>query len=146
MNFNDAGFKLITDFEGCRTTSYQDDKGIWTIGYGCTHHVSPGMVISQEEAISRLKEDIENTVNTVKNLIIPHQISDNKFSSCVSLAYNIGVGNFKNSTLLNCLKMGHINDAANEFQRWNKINGSVSAGLSRRREAEKELYLSEDNV
>lgn len=146
MNFNDAGLNLIKVFEGCRTTAYQDDKGIFTIGFGCTHHVSPGMVISEDEAVSRLKEDIKNTCQSVLSFIQPHQINDNQFSACVSLAYNIGVGNFKNSTLLNCIRTGHINDAASEFCRWNKINGSMSEGLSRRREAEKELYLSESGL
>src|SRR4051812_22297241 len=99
MNFNDAGLQIIKDFEGCRLTSYQDQKGIWTVGFGCTHHVTPGMVISEDEAIERLKEDIQSTVSVLKSYIEPHQLNDNQFSSCVCLAFNIGVGQFKSSTL-----------------------------------------------
>lgn len=146
MNFNDAGLNLIKTFEGCSLTSYQDQKCIWTISYGCTHHVRPNMVISQDEADQRLSEDIKGTVDSVNSMILPTQITDNQFSACVSLAYNIGVGNFRNSTVLSCIKAQHPIDAANAFLLWNKVNGSVSEGLSRRREAEKDLYLSDVNV
>lgn len=146
MKFNDAGLQLIKDFESCRLQAYQDDKGIWSIGYGCTHHVTQGLVISQDEADERLKEDIDDTIRAVTSSISPRDISDNQFSACVCLVYNIGYGNFKSSTLLNCIKMGNLSDAANEFCRWNKetIDGikQVSNGLSRRREAERVLFLS----
>jgi lysozyme len=142
MNFNESGLNLIKSFEGCKLQAYQDQKGIWTIGFGCTHHVAQGLCISQDEADERLKEDIQSTVEIVRNYILPHQINDNQFSACVCLAFNIGVGNFRTSTCLNCIKMGNLNDAANAILAWNKVNGEVDPGLARRREAEKALFLS----
>src|ERR1700729_2804063 len=97
MNFNEAGLNIIKSFEGCKLQAYQDQKGIWSIGYGCSHHVTPEMCISQDEADARLKEDVEETANVVRNYILPHQINDNQFSACVSLAFNIGTGEFKTS-------------------------------------------------
>lgn len=147
MTLNDSGIDLIKNFESCRLQAYQDDKGVWTIGFGCTHHVRSNSVISQEEADERFEEDIKSITNVVLNLILPRQITENQFSACVSLAYNIGIGNFKSSTVLYNLKMGHLDDAAKAILLWNKetIDGvkEVSKGLSRRREAEKNLFLSD---
>lgn len=142
MKFNNAGLQLIKSFEGCALHAYQDGGGKWTIGYGCTHHVRPDMTILQEEADDRLRDDIQSTVAVVMAMISPHSLSDNQFSACVCFAYNVGTGEFKTSTLLNCIKMGHPIDAANEFEKWDHDKGVEVPGLLRRRQAEKALFLS----
>lgn len=142
MEFNSAGLNLIKEFEGCKLTSYLDQKGIWTIGYGCTHHVTIGMLITQNEADARLADDVKETVNQVKHCLGSRNLNDNQFSACVSLAYNIGVGNFKLSTLLHCLLMNNTNDAAQEFLKWVKVNTVPDQGLINRRTKEQELFLT----
>lgn len=142
MKFNDAGLLILKLFESCKLTAYQDQKGIWTIGYGCTHHIRPNETITQEEADSRLREDLQWTIDTVAAIIKPHELNDNQFSAIVSLVYNIGVVDFRSSTLLNCIKMGHPDDAANEFERWDKVNGIPSDGVLRRRKSERALFIT----
>ncbi|EBY2991617.1 lysozyme, partial [Salmonella enterica subsp. enterica serovar Typhimurium] len=46
------------------------------------------------------------------------------------------------STLLRKLNSGDYAGAADEFLRWNKAGGKVLNGLTRRREAERALFLS----
>lgn len=142
MNFTDSGLNLIREFEGCKLEAYKDQRGIMTIGYGCTHHVAERQSITQEQATERLREDIQETVDSVRKIIFPRELTDNQFSACVSLAFNIGTGNFSKSTLLNCLKTNRDMDAASEFLKWNKTNGVENSGLLRRRQAERVLFES----
>lgn len=138
---NEAGLKLIKEFEGCSLVAYQDAAGIWTIGYGCTHDVSPGMTITAEEAESRLRKYADATAVQVQNLL-KWAVNDNQFSAIGVFAYNVGCGNLQKSTLLNCVNTGHLEDAAEEFLRWVKVAGIPSDGLLRRRKAERELFLT----
>lgn len=144
MNINEAGVALIKRFEGCRLRAYPDPAtsgAPWTIGYGTTGpNVYEGLQISQEQADMWLVEklaEFEKCVNKV--IFIP--VTDNQFSACVSLAYNIGCRNFQGSTLVKKLNAGDDIGAADEFLKWNKAAGNVMAGLTKRREAERELFL-----
>ena len=145
MQTNDAGINLIKEFEGLRERAYQDVKGIWTIGYGHIRDVVEGMVISVEQAIQYLKDDLRSTELGVTNAIGDAPTTDNQFAAMVALAYNIGIGNFRQSTVLREHKQGSP-AAANAFLMWDKANiggqMQVVAGLKRRREAEAELYLT----
>lgn len=141
MTFTDAGYQLLKEFEGCSLVSYQDQGGVWTIGYGCTHHVGPNQTITQEEADDRLKMDVGLTSTRVQSML-KHDLTDNQFTAVVCFTYNVGCGNLAKSTLLACLNAGHPDDAANEFSRWVKVDGIPNEGLARRRLAEKALFLS----
>jgi lysozyme len=59
----------------------------------------------------------------------------------VSFCYNVGRGAFAGSTLLKLLNVSKIDEAANQFERWNKASGRTLTGLTRRRLAEKKLFL-----
>lgn len=139
---NQLGLNLIKNFEGCKLSSYKDIGGILTIGYGHTGtDVSVGQSINQDQAILLLKNDLIKFECGVEKLVkIP--INDNKFSALICFAYNIGLGNLQNSTLLKKLNKNDINGASNQFLVWNKVNGKLIAGLARRREAEKTLFLT----
>lgn len=139
----DAAVKLIQDFEGCRLTAYQDQRGIWTIGYGHTGAVYPGQTISQEEAARLLSSDISKTCRAVEACVtVP--INDNQFGALVSLAYNIGMGNFVKSTLLEKLENRDYVGASEQFLVWDKLHTSegviTDIGLLRRRKAEQALF------
>lgn len=140
---NDAGLALIKSFEGCELSTYKDGGGINTIGYG---HVGPeaatGATISQEQADSLLEQDLAHFCTGVDSLVINRHISANQFSAMVAFAFNVGLGNFKQSTLLRWVNLGNAEGAADEFLRWNRDAGKVVAGLTRRREAERALFKS----
>ena len=146
MRASENGITLIKAFEGCRLTAYQDSVGVWTIGYGWTQpvdgkSVSKGMVITQQKADDLLKQGIVQYENGV-NSLVKVQLNQNQFDVLVDFAYNLGVNALKGSTLLKKLNAGDYAGAANEFTKWNKAGGKELAGLTRRREAEKTLFLS----
>ncbi|TBM13386.1 lysozyme [Hafnia paralvei] len=146
MQISENGINLIKQFEGCKLTAYQDIADVWTIGYGWTQPVdgkpvAAGMKITQQKADDLLKQGVvqyENGVNT----LVKVQINQNQFDALVDFAYNLGVNALKGSTLLKKLNAGDYAGAANEFPKWNKADGKEVAGLTRRREAEKSLFLS----
>lgn len=139
---NEAGLSLIKSFEGCKLKAYRDIVGILTIGYGHTGaDVHSGMEISQEEADSILKKDLERFEGAVDGAA-NESISDNQFAALVAFAFNVGAGAFNSSTLLRKVNAGDYSGAAEEFLRWDKAGGKVVAGLTRRRQAERSLFLS----
>lgn len=142
---NQAGVDLIRRFEGCRLDAYPDPGtggDPWTIGYGATGPgIAPGVAWTQEEAEARLVEDIAQFAGAVdRALTVP--VSANEFAAMVSLAFNIGAGAFKKSTLLRLLNDGHFEAAAEQFLRWNRAGGREMPGLTRRRQAERQLFLT----
>lgn len=142
MKINQKGLDLIKSFEGLELKAYKCPADVLTIGYGHTgSDVKEGQVITQQQAEDLLKKDVEKFEKGVLSLV-KVKINENEFSALVSFAYNLGLGNLKQSTLLNSLNKLQRESAANEFLRWNKAGGKVLAGLTRRREAEKALFLS----
>ena len=146
MRASENGINLIKQFEGCRLTAYQDSVGVWTIGYGWTQSVdgnpvAKGMVITQQKADDLLKQGVVQYENGV-NSLVKVQLNQNQFDALVDFAYNLGVNALRGSTILKKLNTGDYAGAANEFTKWNKAGGKELAGLMRRREAEKSLFLS----
>ena len=128
-------------------TAYRDSVGKWTIGYGNTFYengavVKQGDKITQERADSLFRMIVDKFADQVRNALInPNRVSDAQFSAMVSLAYNIGIGAFKGSTLLRKANDNPCDPTIpDEFLRWNKAGGKVLAGLTRRRKAEADLY------
>ena len=155
-----AGLNLLKSFEGLVIHPYDDAdtswprkmilegdpvRGVLTIGYGHTGpDVKPGKLITPSEAESLLRRDISRSERAVSKYV-KVSIRQNQFDAMVSLAFNIGVDAFRLSTVLRKLNNGDDYGAADAFLLWKKvtINGSHvdSAGLLRRRKAERELFL-----
>lgn len=142
MRISQKGIKLIQDFEGLALRAYRDPIGIWTWGYGSTGpHVTPDKIGTKEEAEQLLKKDLERFEKGVSEIVkVP--LTQNQFDALVSFSFNLGLGNLKSSTLLKKLNASDYVGASKEFTRWDKAGGKVLAGLTRRREAEKALFLS----
>lgn len=142
-----AGLELIKSFEGCRLEAYPDPGtggDPWTIGWGSTGPgIRKGVVWTQEQADSRFREDVDAFAQGVTSLIGTAPTSQGQFDAMTSLAYNVGLGNFRESTLLRLHKEGDYAGAAAQFSRWNKAAGRVLPGLTRRRAAEAKLYGAE---
>ena len=143
MIFNDSGLKLIREFEGCALKSYQDQGGVWTCGWGSTGpDIGPDTSWTQDQADARLDQHIQEVCKEVTNLLVNQNLTPNQFSALVCFTYNEGSGHLQQSTLLHCINIYHVEDAADEFLRWIKINGVPKDGLLRRRQAERALCLS----
>ncbi|MEG6079896.1 lysozyme [Enterobacter kobei] len=146
MQTSEKGISLIKQFEGCKLTAYQDSVGVWTIGYGWTQPVDgkpirAGMTIKQETAERLLKTGLVSYESDVSRLV-KVGLTQGQFDALVSFAYNLGSRSLSTSTLLRKLNAGDYAGAADEFLRWNKAGGKVLNGLTRRREAERALFLS----
>jgi GH24 family phage-related lysozyme (muramidase) len=141
---NQAGLDLIKRFEGCKLRAYRDPVGVVTIGYGHTRTARLGQSITNQQAEALLRQDIAEFEDAVESLIdVP--LTDNQFAALVSLAFNIGAGALRRSTLRQKLNAGDYSGAAREFLRWDKGGGRVLKGLSRRRYAEMTLFLRADD-
>jgi lysozyme len=147
---------LIKDYEKCRLKAYLCQAGVPTIGWGTTvycsgHKVKLGDEITQEQADNEFLWHFEDMTDRVRALLkFPDLLSENQMGAILSLVYNIGIGAFEDSTLrfkLNRFSPLVIKDSvildsiAEEFKRWNKVKGKESAGLTRRRKEEMELFL-----
>ncbi len=147
MKISEKGINLIKHFEGCHLKPYRDPIGLYTIGWG--HLIGDGKSLpiewfrelTQDEADELLKKDLVRFERGVERLC-PFNLTQPRFDALVSFAFNLGLGNLQASTLRRKHNRSDVLGAANEFPRWNKAGGKVLRGLTRRREAEKALYLS----
>jgi len=134
------GTELIQSFEGLSLKPYYCPAGILTVGYGHTgSDIQKGKVYTQADVNAFFKKDIQKFVDCVNNAV-KVQINQHQFDAMVSLAYNIGPGAFKNSTLLRVLNEEKYELAAGQFAVWKKGGGKVLPGLVRRRAAEEKLF------
>ena len=142
------GLELIKQFEGLSLTPYVCAGGINTIGYGNTYYTNGKKVtlkdpkITQKQAEELLKHSL-STYEKAVDSFCRDDISQSQFDALVSFAYNVGTGALQKSTLIKKVN-ANPKDAtiADEFLKWNKSAGRVLAGLTRRRQAEANLYFS----
>lgn len=147
MKTSQDGINLIKFYEGCRTKAYLDSVNVPTIGYGHTKGVKLGMIITETKAEELLKQDLEYFENKVLDLVKVNLLQ-NQFDALVSFTFNLGEGNLKKSTLLKKLnntvyfRKEEIESIADEFLKWNKAGGRVLSGLTKRRLAERMMFLN----
>lgn len=135
LTYSKNGLALTRLFEGDVLTAYQDQRGVWTIGYGHTGGVHAGQTITQGEAEALLVDDIQAAVQCV-NQAVKVKLTQPQFDALVDFAFNVGAGNFRGSTLLQDINAGQFPEAVAQFNLWDHCGGVVNAGLLRRRQAE----------
>jgi lysozyme len=142
FTYSDAGLSLTKQFEGLNLNSYQDQVGVWTIGYG---HTGPtihgGLTITQDQADQLLQSDVASSVACV-NRAVTTAINQNQFDALVDFVFNLGCGALLSSTLLRDINAGNFAAAAQQFLLWDHARGVVIQGLLRRRQAESDLFQS----
>lgn len=138
---------IVKKFEGLRLVPYLDAVGKPTVGYGHFNLTPPPCdgctVITQDQADALLYNDLEHVLQHIHGLI-GVDLTDNQLSALASFAFNLGLHNFASSTLLEELNKGNFDTASNEFLKWNHAGGKVLSGLTARRVAERELFLTPD--
>ena len=146
MKLSENGFEFLKSQEGVRYKSYQDSIGVWTIYIGLItfngKKVTQGMTVTEEEGKAEFLKQIvtyENAVNNNAKTIL----TQNQFDALVSFTFNLGINNFKSSTLLKKVNI-NTNDQSigDEFMKWNRAGNKVIDGLTKRRKAETKLYFS----
>ena len=148
MKLNNAGYQMICDFEGFMSKPYLCSAKLATIGYGNTFYPDGKKVtlldkeITKQEGFEMFKEIADRFAKSVSKLV-KQPLNQNQFNSLVSFAYNCGVANFMNSTLLKRVNVNANDpDIRVQFMRWNKANGKVLNGLINRRKNEANTYFS----
>ena len=142
MNVSQNCVELIKHFEGFEDTAYLCPANVWTIGYGRTRNVKEGDRITEPQAERDLLEELEEFKHQVLHSV-KVELTQNELDALTSWTYNLGVGNLNSSTLLKKLNAGSKDKVPAEMLRWNKASGKVLAGLTKRREAEAELWAKE---
>lgn len=166
-----AAVELIKSFEGIpdgdpstvKIDAYLCPAGVWTIGWGHAlmdggaqlkgaekkaraRQLYPGG-ITREQAEALLRADLIPRAASVSSLL-KRAVDDHQFGALIALVFNIGAGNLAASTLLRKLNLGDVAGAADQFLAWDKarVNGVLQplAGLTRRRKAERAMFLGED--
>lgn len=143
MKTSQAGIDLIKTYEGCNLKEYLCPAGKRTIGFGHTgKDVTEGLVITMAKAEELLRSDLA-TVEWQVGKAVTKPLTQNQFDAVVSFVYNVGVTNFKKSTMLRLMLVDpHNPKIASEFARWKFAAGRVLAGLVARRQAESSLYFT----
>ena len=149
MKISKTGIDLIKSFEGCYLTAYKCPAGVWTIGIGHTgtvdgKQIHQGMTITQQKAEQLLSDYLENKYEpAVRKLGV--ELNQNQYDALVSFCYNLGPGIF-NGNLLSAIKARNWTSVAEQILLYNKarVNGTLTVlnGLTRRREAERKLFLT----
>lgn len=141
--YSDAGFALTKKFEGLRLAAYQDQVGVWTIGYGHTgREVHGGMVITEDQADVLLHSDVAGAVACV-NRAVTADVTQCQFDALVDFVFNLGCARLLGSTLLRYVNAGEFDLAAPQFLLWDHAGGVVVPGLLLRRQAEMAMFQSE---
>jgi len=135
---------LIAHFEGCKLKAYRCPAGVLTIGYGHTgEDVLPSTEWTQEQADTQLMKDLERyEADVIRYVTAP--LSQNQFDALVSFTYNLGATNLRKSTLLEMLNDGRYEGAADQFLLWVNRGSKFEKGLTRRRKAERLLFLDKE--
>ena len=141
---NAAGMRILKECEGLYLNSYKCPAGVWTIGYGCTKGIRPGMTISEAEAEEMLRKELTEFEKGVERILSHIPLNENQFSALVSLTYNCGMEPItEGMTIRRKLEARDYRGAAEGFLLWNKGGGRVLPGLVKRREMERKLFLTE---
>jgi len=142
------GVDLIKQFEGLSLVPYICAGGINTIGSASTYNPNGKKVTLNDSKLTpqQAEELLKNTLSTYEKAVdsfCRDDISQPQFDALVSFAYNVGTGNLQKSTLIKKVNANPKDvTIADEFLKWNKSAGRVLAGLTRRRQAEANLYFS----
>lgn len=142
LTLSEAGARFIARFEGFEAEPYRCPAGKWTVGFG--HVILPGesfSTLSREEALTLLQQDADREAAPVARALTV-DLTTYQQDALISLAFNCGGGAIRKSTLVRRLNAGLFQEAAEEFLRWNKAGGKTSRGLTRRRIAERNLFLT----
>lgn len=143
--FDSEFLQMIKEFEGFESKPYKIPGDSWTIGYG--HLIKKGETyeeISKEEAEVLLIKDLHIAYNSVMRHV-PDGLNKRQIQALTSFVFNIGEGQFANSTMLKLLHKNEVDKAAAEFDRWVHLGENILPGLVIRRDKEK-MWFTEKHL
>lgn len=150
MQISDAGKDLLKELEGLKLEAYKCSAGVWTIGYGHTAGVKEGMTITEAQADKYLTDDLKTIEYTITADLKNKKFTQHQFDALVMFTFNVGLGNYKKSTLRKKFLAGDTDGASDEFLKWNKYKNPKTgeyeelAGLTNRRRKEQDWFDTDD--
>ena len=143
MKISQKGIDLIKKFEGCKLQAYLCPAGVWTIGVGHTKGVKKGMVITQQQAETFLKDDIKPIETLLNGMGINY--TQGQFDALTSFIFNLGQGNFKSSTMYKYIvaKKSDL-EITDQMIKWHNAGGKPLLGLKKRRCEEANMFFGKD--
>jgi lysozyme len=145
MVYSGTGLAHTAAWEGTKLVAYQDQAGVWTLGNGHTAGVKQGDTCTPEQATAWLQEDTLYAATAV-NRLVTVELTQGEFDALVDFVFNLGVGNFTNSTLLKDLNAGNYAAASAQIPRWDLCAGQVNQGLLNRRLGEQEEFNNGNQI
>lgn len=144
MKTSENGRSFIEAFEGKYLHTYDDGTGVITIGYGHTNlagvppRVFAGQTITEAQADEILAADLAAVERDVDKFItVP--MTEAQFDALVSFHFNTGA--LGKSTIDNKFNAGDAAGAMETLLMYDHAGGRQMAGLTRRRKAERLLFL-----
>lgn len=139
---NEQGLELIGNAEACRREPYYCPAGVLTDGIGNTHGVKPGTIKNDQQIAAEWGKNILDAESCVNRYANGKKLSEDTFSSAVSVTFRAGCGNMRNSTMFSLFRSGDLKAACDQFPRWVWGGGRKLPGLIARASKEHELCLS----
>ena len=139
MKTSNYAIESIKQFEGCKLTAYKCPANVWTIGYGHTKNITPGMKITQVDANNFIKADILPIETFLSTLGV--NLKQGQYDALVDFMFNLGITKFTKSTLYKLIKAGSSDEKiCIEFMKWTHAGKKVLSGLVKRRTWECEQW------
>lgn len=139
----ESAVRFVSEHEGCKLTAYQDQVGVWTIGYGSITSVRPGMVITREQALIRLRVDMQIAVKKLYSVCKPEAIdrlTEHQYAALLSFTFNLGAK--ASWTIWRYVNAGKLDLVPAEMMKFTKAGGLVRKGLVNRRADEVRLWAT----
>jgi GH24 family phage-related lysozyme (muramidase) len=149
MKASEKCLELIRRFEGFRSKAYRCPAGVWTIGYGSTRYADGTRVHQSDPPITEAQADeiMRATLGEYERAVdryVSVFVNQNEFDALIAWSFNVGSHAMANSTLVKKLNGKEAKTrVADELLRWDKVQGKPLAGLTRRRKAERAMFLGE---
>jgi len=141
---SEKGLLLIGNAEGCMQKPYQCPADVLTVGIGTTNAVEKidrNKIYTLQEIAELYTKGIKQAEKCVNTYANGQAMPQGAFDALVSITFNAGCGNLKNSTLFKMARKGYSKAMCGQFERWIYANGVPLKGLIERRQKEKALCL-----
>jgi lysozyme len=127
--------------EGRVLKTYRDIGGVLTYCDGATENAQAGKTYTPAECDAQLDRDLERHAAGIAKCVPMARLTDGQKVAFVDAAFNIGVPAFCGSSMARRINAGDVAGACEALLMWNRAGGREVAGLTKRRQRERELCL-----
>lgn len=135
-----SGLEFIKRYQGLSLEQYQDEEGLWVIGYGhlIRGHERFETAITLYQAEMLFQQDVAEYQHLLHQCL-QMPVSQRQFDALLSLAFSLGPEALQQSPILHSINQGQFAHAVAGWQREGKRRSSLAA----ERQAEAELFQAD---